>query len=266
MTYPHDLFKSTAPYYTRYRPPYPRPLFDHIITRFRLDGTGRMLDLGCGPGSVTIPLAPYVALAIGVDPEPEMLVEAQIQADEAGVKNIEWIEGSSDDLLPLRDRLGPLRLVTMGSSFHWMDREATLQALDALITPEGGLMTTGGYQNSWEQPGAWQAATTEVIRRWLGEQRRAGSGAYTQISEHHDAVIARSAFSRIETYRLEQQLTWDIERIIGYLYSTSYCSPAVLGDKREPFERDLRATLHELNPDGVFTEDVVLEAILAWRG
>ena len=47
-----------------------------LSARFRLDGTGRLLDLGCGTGQLVIPLAAHVAEAVGMDPEPEMLVEA----------------------------------------------------------------------------------------------------------------------------------------------------------------------------------------------
>ncbi len=39
----------------------------------------------------------------------------------------------------------------------------------------------------------------------------------------------------------------------------------MLGDKREPFEKDLRETLLELNPSGEFLEELIFEAILAWR-
>jgi glutamine amidotransferase len=38
--------------------------------------------------------------------------------------------GVLGDLPALRERLGRLRLVTMGRSFHWMDRAATLRDLD----------------------------------------------------------------------------------------------------------------------------------------
>ena len=56
-----------------------------------------------------------------------------------------------------------------------------------------------------------------------------------------------------------------VEEVVGYLYSTSYCSPAVLGNRREPFEAEFRRTLRELSPAGVFPEEVGLGAWLAWR-
>jgi len=40
----------------------------------------------------------------------------------------------------------------------------------------------------------------------------------------------------------------DVDSIIGYLYSTSYCNPALLGKNKEKFEQELRDKLCGLNP------------------
>ncbi len=57
----------------------------------------------------------------------------------------------------------------------------------------------------------------------------------------------------------------DIDGVLGWLYSTSYASLHVLGDKREAFERDLREALLFINPDGWFEEEVKVEGIFAWK-
>jgi len=75
-----DSFKGTAWYYARYRQSYPEPFFIHITERFHLDETGRLLDLGCGTGQLAIPLVKRFEQVIGMDPEPEMLAEAKVQA------------------------------------------------------------------------------------------------------------------------------------------------------------------------------------------
>jgi ubiquinone/menaquinone biosynthesis C-methylase UbiE len=69
------------------------------------------------------------------DPEPEMLRAARRNAAKAG-KEIEFVLGSAGDLGPQFGRLHP---VTIGRAFHWMDRPRTLEALDALIEPNGGI-------------------------------------------------------------------------------------------------------------------------------
>ena len=103
MTYPlgrsgRGLFTGTAWHYAQYRPGYPKPFFDSIVAQFALDGTDRLLDLGCGTGQLTLPLAEHVAEAVGMDPEPEMLTEAARQAQAPRVTNVTWAQGSSEDL------------------------------------------------------------------------------------------------------------------------------------------------------------------------
>ena len=191
-----------------------------------------------------------------MDPEPEMLAVGRENA--ADLPHVQWVEGSSADVSPA---LGQFRLVAMGASFHWMDRAATLRALEPLAEA----LVVASSPSVWNQEGAWQEAVREVVQRWLGERRRAGSGTYTQPPERHADIIARSAFRRIETYTHTWQRELTVDAIVGQLYSTSFCSVAVLGEKREPFEADLQATLAQVNPAGMFREEIRLEALLAWR-
>lgn len=128
------LFSGTAPYYARFRPGYPQAFFSDVITRFALNGTGRSLDLGCGTGQLTIPLAEHVEQAVGLDPDPGMLAQAAQQARAAGARNLTWIQGDAADLA---GELGRFRLVTMGRSFHWMDRERVLRGLTGVVEDDG---------------------------------------------------------------------------------------------------------------------------------
>ncbi|MEN4450489.1 class I SAM-dependent methyltransferase [Mycobacterium sp. SM3041] len=90
-----NLFAGTAWHYARFRPDYPAIVINDLVQQLRLDGTGRLLDLGCGTGQLALPLAGHVAQAIGVDPESGMLAEATRQAEAQGVTNVLWRQGSS---------------------------------------------------------------------------------------------------------------------------------------------------------------------------
>jgi SAM-dependent methyltransferase len=133
----HGLFAGTSESYARFRPGYPGEFFDDLIRRFRLDGSGRLLDLGCGTGQLTIPLAQHFSEATGMDPEPDMLTAAAQHAVAGKVGNVTWVRGGSADL---PGQLGRFRLVTMGRSFHWMDREQVLEVLANMVDGQGGLV------------------------------------------------------------------------------------------------------------------------------
>jgi 2-polyprenyl-3-methyl-5-hydroxy-6-metoxy-1,4-benzoquinol methylase len=57
MSDKRELFKDTAWYYSRYRFGYPQEFFEYIAKLFDLDSQSRVLDLGCGTGQISIPLA-----------------------------------------------------------------------------------------------------------------------------------------------------------------------------------------------------------------
>ena len=267
MSYPSDrsnrgLFTGTAWHYAQYRPGYPKPFFDSIVAQFRLDGTGRLLDLGCGTGQLTLPLAEHVAEAVGMDPEPEMLTEAARQAQAACVTNVTWAQGGSEDL---PGNLGRFRLVTMGRSFHWMNREQVLTVLDSMIDDDGGLVIAndGCLVHPTTQ---WQRAIEDIQNRFLPPETLTSSTNRATNSESHEAILARSAFRDVHRATYEFDRAWTIEQAIGYLYSTSLPLHRLLGERGTAFKQAITDTLLAIDPNGVFTEPVALEVLTATRG
>ncbi len=260
---PEGLFRSTAPYYARHRAGYPPDFFTHVRNQLRLNGAQTMLDLGCGTGQVALPLAPLVSRVIAVDPEPTMLEEGAKLAAEAGIDNVDWRRGDSTMIADLS--LPALDLATMGASFHWMDRDQVLRDLDALITADGAVVVVSGGAPGDSKPPDWAQTVIDIRTRYLGAERRAGSGTYTHPEERHAAVLRRSAFNQVET----ATWTWEIERtlddVIGLQFSYSFSAPALLGDRKPAFEQDLRNALTRTHPDGRFLELVRTEAITARR-
>ncbi|WP_148667697.1 class I SAM-dependent methyltransferase, partial [Arthrobacter sp. Hiyo1] len=59
-----------------------------------------VLDVGCGPGSITCDFAELVAPAkvVGLDRSAEIVAQAATLADERGVENVEFVTGNIYDL------------------------------------------------------------------------------------------------------------------------------------------------------------------------
>lgn len=254
------LFEGTAWHYARYRPGYPDAFFDDVVARFDLDGTGRLLDLGCGTGQLAIPLARHVDAAVGLDPEPEMLAEAATQAEAAGVTNVTWVQGSSA-VLP--GELGHFRLVTMGRSFHWMDRERVLTALDGMVDAAGGLVIVN--DGCLVRPTtAWQHAIEDIQRHFLPPDWQAGIPDVSH-PESHEQLLARSPFPQVDRTVHEFTRRWSIDHAIGYLYSTSVPLRRLLGDRRAAFERAVTDALLAIDANGEFDEPVALDVLFATK-
>jgi len=73
LTVPQQLYSSAVAYYAQYRPGYPQDLVDALAAGTGLDGTQHMLDIGCGTGQVTIPLARHARTVVAIDPVAGML-------------------------------------------------------------------------------------------------------------------------------------------------------------------------------------------------
>jgi len=245
-----DVYKGTAWYYSRFRPRYPNVLETILRDTFRLDGHGRLLDLGCGPGTVAIRIAHMFEDVLAKDPEPDMLEEGRECAARAGLSNIEWRHGSSEDLSPA---LGQFRLVTMGNSFHWMDRDRTLEALYDIVIEGGGVAVVGeGAPIPPPPPTPWRVAINEVLRKYLGARTLPWDrDALPKPTERHEFYLERSRFTGLRSHVESFDVTWTIDSMIGNLYSMSFCRRSLLGGRIEAFERDLRAAILAVEPSGI---------------
>jgi len=93
------------------------------------------VDVACGPGTFSRPLAVRVGKVIGVDLTPAMIEHARKETAQAGLKNIEFILGDASSL-PFND--GAAGIVLCGFSFHHMLEPAKAVSEMARILNPGG--------------------------------------------------------------------------------------------------------------------------------
>lgn len=257
-----DLFKSTAPYYAKYRLPYPPELFEHLRSAFGLNVSKRVLDLGCGTGQLSIPLSHSVKEVVAIDISSEMIEEGRKQALLAGIANIGWREMAAE---VISSKLGAFHLALFGGSFHWMDRSLVLERCYEVLEPGGGIGIISGGSSIWQGKQAWEKAAVKVIQKWLGPDRRAGGGTFPTDFLRHEEIVARSRFQNMITGEIKRSHVLTLEAFIGLLYSTSFANKAILGEMAAPFENDLRATLLAEKPDGLFPQEQNCGYIFAYK-
>lgn len=258
----YDPFGGTAGYYASYRYDYPVQIAQIIASAFGLDGKGRLLDVGCGTGKLAFLLKPLFEQVVGIDRSASMLAEAESQAKYQGITGISWVLGPAEDA---GVDLGAFRLVSCGDAFHWMDREKALVAWHGLLEECGGLVIVGAGGGSASGPGPWQVAMWEVIHRHLGPQRRNAEWQERTAKRHEEVIRESGLFRLVSIGHVEHTGVRDLDSVLGFLYSTSFCNKGLLGDDLPRFEEDFRRTLLAVEPSGRFTEALRAEYILAQR-
>ena len=257
--FPADAFAGTAPYYAKYRVPYPKELFYDLRRRANISAAGWMLDLACGTGEIALPMAPFFREVWAVDQEPEMIAVGRSKAIAADVGDISWRTGRAEDLdLPPAS----FELVTIGNAFHRVDRALVANRAWQWLIPRrcfALLFST----TVWSGKEEWQLRAVEVIGRWTKPSRRADE--INSRAPSHEQILSSAGFEKIEEHRFEVPYVWTIESFVGFLYSTSAASKALLGDAVADFEADLRLVLLDYDSAGRYSETIQFAYILARR-
>lgn len=259
-----DLFKGTAEYYDRCRPPYPAMLLDDLRARVPLDGTSRLLDLACGTGQITFGLAAHVAEVCAVDQEPEAIEFGALKARRLGVTNVRWIAAAAEDVA----LEGAFDLVAIGNAFQRLDRDAVARRLVPRLR-EGGCVALLWGGTPWSGDRQWQGVLRDMFEYWMDAvdaRARVPAGWEKAMEEDpHEQVLRRAGLSYEGLSEFSVVERWSVESLIGFVYSTSFLNRAALGHHAGAFERDLRTQLHACCPDDVFEQELTFAYELARR-
>ncbi|WP_372787039.1 class I SAM-dependent methyltransferase [Phenylobacterium sp.] len=249
-------FASAAAYYDRFRAPYAPGALDAVIAALALGRTARVLDLGCGPGTIAIPLSLAVGEVVAVDLDSQMLAEGQRLAAAQGRHNICWIQGRAEDVLP---GLGQFHAAVLGQSLHWMDRDLLLKQLADAVVDGGGVAILD--EGARRMPESWAGIAAGVAARYLG---RTGRHPLKHPETDHEPSLRRSAhFSDFTVREFSHQITRDVASIVGCIYSGVGATREMFGDRAPAFEAELTQALLRFNPSGVFNEQLETAVFLA---
>src|SRR5262245_56418213 len=229
--------------------PYPTDLADAIRDELRLDGTGRLLDIGCGPGSLTLLLAPLFEAAVGVDADADMLVEADHRARTAKVTNVEWRRLRAEELPA---DLGGFRVVTFAQSFHWMDQQLVAQRVRSMLEPGGRWVHVAAstYQgvsgeDVLRHPRPPWSRIDHLVAEYLGPVRRAGRGSLpTGTRAGEEEVMRRVGFTGPVRREVGGGVIVDrdIDELISAGFSLSGSAPHHFGRRAARIGGGLRAS------------------------
>lgn len=258
MSYDPTLFEGAAAHYRYGRPPYSPQLEAVLTEELHLDGSGRLLDGGCGPGILTVRLAHLFEEAVGLDPDAAMLAEGRRVAEERGIANIRWVQAVAEALPEAAP--GPYRLVTFGQSLHWTDEARVAEAVYDMLEPGGALaMIVHEVEGRPKPPSPGQppiphAEIRALVENYLGPTRRAGQGVAPERTHRFADILVRTRFGAPRSVFVPgiPDLVRDSESVLSGYLSMSSSAPHLFGDRLEEFAADVRELLASRSPEGAF--------------
>ncbi|ROO52602.1 methyltransferase family protein [Micromonospora sp. Llam0] len=258
--YDPTQFKGAARYYRHGRPPYSAQLGDALADELGLDGTGRLLDVGSGPGTVGLQLAALFEHVTLLDPDADMLAEARAYVAAEGLAAVDFVQAAAEDLPDLQ--LQRMRTVTFGQSFHRTDRLRVAEAVYDALEPGGAMVlivhdpTRPAPQQLPDTPPIPHDEVDRLISAYLGPQRRSGARPVESYqAERFEQTLARTRFGRprVSYAPGRSDVVRDVDGVVAGFLSMSFAAPHLFGSRLGEFIGELRVLLERASPtSGLF--------------
>jgi len=197
-----DHFSGHADLYARYRPTYPRALFDWLACA--APGRGLAWDCGTGSGQAAVALAERFDRVVATDASAGQLSHAF--AHERVEYRVEPAERSSLEA-------ASVDLVFVSQALHWFDVERFYAEVRRVLSP-GGLIVAVTFRQLWvdaEVEAEVEALYRTVADHWPPERRHVEQ-AYASLP---------FPFEWIETPQFVMRHAWRLADLSGYLATWS---------------------------------------------
>lgn len=168
-----DYFNQVAPQYNEQRSiVYGNALLDIIFHQAEVNAKQVVADIGAGTGYLTLELAKKAGQVLAVDNSPRMLSVAKEQADRESLSNIEFLEGTAEEL-PISSKYVDLVFANM-LLHHVNDPLCVLREMYRILKPGGRVVLTDiiEHEHTWlraEKSDLWLGFNREELESWLKE-------------------------------------------------------------------------------------------------
>jgi SAM-dependent methyltransferase len=207
-------FDKVAVAYHNARPDYPQELFDALLEEARITTASRLLEVGCGTGKATLPLAIRGLAITAVEPGPALVEEAcaRLQAfPRVSIVNAlfeEWARSTSERF----------DLVFAATAWHWIDPR-TRYGLAGRVTSPGGQLAIWSATHVFPDDGDPFFDEIQQVYDEIGEGHPEGAprprpGHLPELSEEIDAS---GYFGDVKVSQFDWEVTYDADAYLALL-------------------------------------------------
>jgi SAM-dependent methyltransferase len=159
-----ESFNEVAALYDRARPLYPQAVIDDLFALTAAQVGDHILEIGCGTGQMTVPLAERGLRVTALEPGADLAAIARAKL--AAYPDTEVVERRFEDYdLPPE----PFDLVVSATAFHWVDPNVRVTKSAAALKPGGYLAIIHTHWGVGTRRDTFGVRSQSCYERWEPE-------------------------------------------------------------------------------------------------
>jgi SAM-dependent methyltransferase len=207
-------FEAAALLYAEVRPGYPDVIFADVVSLSGIPSGGRILEIGCGTGQATVPLARRGYHIMCVE-----LGENLAAVAHRNLTSYPWVEVQTGDVEEWPLEAETFDLAVSATAFHWLDPEVAYRKVARTLKLGGARALFWNVHVHGDASGDFFEAAQEVYEReapeLVGAEDYKGLPRPDEVADRAGEIEGSDLFGRVITRRYRWDESYDAA---GYLH------------------------------------------------
>lgn len=210
-------FDADPERYDRTRPVCPAQVFDDLVALAGWRSGARLVEIGCGTGQATVPLAERGFSLVGVEIGPRLAALARQKL--AAFPKVEIVQSSFEDW---NGEEASFDGVVAVNCFHWLDPEVRYAKAARLLRDDGALVVISSPVVQPDDADPFWSAVQQDYDAVHGGPAGGAPLHPDAIGDLRDEIVASGFFPSVDVRRYLWQVHYTAEDYVAWLSTSSW--------------------------------------------